>query len=218
MPSPPISGLPIEQQLALSQASGPHFDALSLFLQLDRRLGQFVSQSKEPMLTQMRLAWWRDQFGKAISDRPTGDPILDAMSVTWSGEENALVALVNGWEALLSPPPLGEEAALEFATGRSACFAAMARMAGGDPANASHCGAMWAFADLASRMSDADEIAVVGELAQEQCDRTMRLPFRLRSLVILGFLGRKALARGGGPFIIGRRDLAHVFRIGMFGR
>ena len=218
MQRPPDPVLPIEQKLALSHASGMHFDALSLFLQLDRRLGQFVSQSKEPMLTQMRLAWWRDQFGKPVSGRPNGDPVLDDLSRIWSGEENALIALVNGWEALLTPPPLGEEAALEFATGRAACFAAMARLADVDPANASHCGAVWAFADLVSRMSDTDEIAVVRDLAQEQCARSMRLPFRLRSLTILGFLGRKALARGGGPFITGRRDLAHVFRIGMFAR
>ena len=210
--------LPIEQALALSHANGEHKARLAAFLKLDRRLGQFVSQSKEGMLTQMRIAWWRDQFVKPIAERPAGDPILDAFGVHWRGEEAALVALVNGWEALLAEPPLPDEAALEFIGGRAACFAAMARLVGLEERNASHCGAMWAFADLASRMSEAEERKIVLGLAEEQCSGSTRLPYNLRSLAILGTLGQRALDRGEGPLVVGRRDIMRVLSLGLTGR
>ncbi|MGB7408880.1 MAG: hypothetical protein WA908_10270 [Pontixanthobacter sp.] len=217
-----MDDLPIEQKLAISHATGFHKHALTAFLSLDRRMGQFVSQSKEGMLTQMRIAWWRDQLGKAVEGRPNGDATLDAISRQWVGEESALVALVDGWEALLSEPPLPDDAALEFASGRAACFAAMVRLNGTDRErdmkNASHCGAVWALADLASRMSDTDERSIVLDLAEDQCDGPIKLPYALRSLMVLGSLGRRSIARSGGPLIAGRADIFHIMKIGMFGR
>ncbi len=208
----------IEQTIALSYAGAKVRPLLSAFLALDRRLGQFVSQSKEGMLTQMRIAWWRDQFAKHPKDRPNGDPILDALNRDWVGEESALTTLADGWEALLSEPPIPEEAGLEFASGRSACFAAIARMAGGDARRATHCGMLWAFADLTSRMEDEDERATIYALAEDQCERLVPLSFQLRSLTILGFLGKRSLRRRDGKLISGRGDLAHVLRIGTIGR
>ncbi len=210
--------LPAEQTLALAHASGGHRTRLAAFLKLDRRLGQFVSQSKEIMLTQMRIAWWRDQLAKPVIDRPTGDVVLDALGVHWAGEETALTALVDGWEALLAQPPLPDEAALEFVGGRASCFAGMARLAHCDPGNASHCGVIWAFADLAAKISDAGERSVVVDLARDQCSASLNLPYALRSLSILGRLGQRALARGGGVLIAGRGDVLQVIRLGLLGR
>lgn len=213
-----LEDLPIEQKLALAHASGLQRQRLGAFLALDRRLGHFVSLSSEAILTQMRLAWWRDQFAKPVADRPQGDAILDQLSECWAGEERALIALVDGWEALLAEPPLPEEAALEFCSGRAACFGAIARLSGTEPANATHCGVLWAFADLAARISDPDERALVVALAREQCTASLALPFRLRSLRILGSLGKDALENGGGPLVRGRRQILHIVRLGLLGR
>lgn len=209
---------PPEQKLALAHSSGAHQRRLQVFLALDGRLAHFVSQSKETMLTQMRIAWWRDQFGKPVADRPTGDPVLDAVSVDWVGEEDALTALVNGWEALLAEPPLPDEAALEFVTGRAQCFAAMARLQQEDPVNAMHCGVLWAFGDLASKISDAEERAMIAQLADEQCAGPLTVPYRLRSLRILGSLGQRALKNGATSLVSGRADILHISRLGLFGR
>ena len=68
-----------EAQLALAYI-GPNLrDALRIFLELDGRLARIVSATTEPMLGQMRLAWWRDALGMAVSERPQGDAVLDGI-------------------------------------------------------------------------------------------------------------------------------------------
>lgn len=218
MTAPSTDALPLEQNLALLHASKPVAWQLGAFLRLDRRLGQFVSQSKEPILTQMRLAWWRDQLTKPVADRPGGDAILDDLSAHWPDEEGALIALVDGWEQLLAEPPLPQAAAEDFAAARAHCFGAIARMAGYDPVNAIHCGARWAFADLLTRMSDPEERAFVLSVACSQCASKLALPYKLRSLAILGKLGQRAIDSGGRPLIAARGDVLHIMRLGLFGR
>lgn len=209
---------PLEQKLALAHSSGAHQRRLHFFLALDGRLAQFVSQSKEIMLTQMRIAWWRDQFGKPVAERPSGDPILDAMSVDWAGQEDALIALVDGWEFLLAEPPLPNDAALEFAIGRAQCFAAMARLEAHDPVNAMHCGMFWALGDLAARVSDEEERTMIRQLAAQQCAGSLTVPYSLRSLRILGSLGERSLKNEAVSLASGRKDILHIFRLGLFGR
>lgn len=218
MNSRPADELPLEQKLALLHAGKSTAEQLGAFLQLDRRLGQFVSQSKEPILTQMRLAWWRDQLAKPVADRPGGDAILDDLSAHWSGEEGVLIELVDGWEQLLAEPPLPQSAAEGFAVARAHCFGAIARMTGYDPVNAIHCGASWAFADLLARMSDPEERAFVLSVARSQCAYNLALPYKLRSLAILGKLGQRAIDNGGGALISRRGDVLHIMRLGLFGR
>ena len=35
-----------------------------------------MARTTEPMLGQMRLAWWRDALGKPVDERPRGDAVL----------------------------------------------------------------------------------------------------------------------------------------------
>lgn len=211
---------PLVQTLVLAHSGRAVGPLLQSFFDLDQRLGQFVSQAKEPILTQMRIAWWRDQFLKAPRDRPQGDPILDRLTQLWSGEEAALIALVDGWEALLAEPPLPDDAAMEFARGRAGCFGAIARLSGYiDSAHyAENFGQMWALADLAAKMSDEAERGYAIEQAQAVGALQNNLPFALRSLSILGKLSERAIIRGGGPLISGRKDLLVLSRIGLIGK
>ncbi|MGB7374573.1 hypothetical protein [Pontixanthobacter sp.] len=190
------------------------------FFKLDNRLAQFVSQSKEQILTQMRIAWWRDQLGKPVGERPEGDPVLDALSAHWQGEEAALIALVDGWEGLLAEPPLPQDAARDFAEGRSECFAAIARLSGA--AEFAHCarnaGIRWAYADLVSRMSNIQEASFVLSNASIPDHYEDQLPYKLRALLILSRLADKALSKTGGPLIEGRSDIIAVMRVGLLGR
>ena len=106
--------LPPEAELALAW-SGPKVRApLSTALQLDRRLARIVSRTTEPMLGQMRLAWWREALNRPLADRPRGDAVLDAIGRDWAGREAAPLF----WQPRLEPDqycPGRQEMPLAFA-------------------------------------------------------------------------------------------------------
>ena len=116
-------------RVALSSASA-HRDIWLAAFALDGRVGRMVLGASEPMLGQMRVAWWRDQLGKAVHDRPRGDHLLDLIGTNWNRNEAALVELIDGWEALLSPRPLAETAILEFVAGRVSLSLGLANLVG----------------------------------------------------------------------------------------
>jgi len=88
---------PEVSRIALASAGSRRDIWLAAFA-LDGRIGRMVLGASEPMLGQMRLAWWRDQLGAAASARPQGDLLLDLIGRTWAGNELPLLALVDGWE------------------------------------------------------------------------------------------------------------------------
>ena len=207
--------LPLEQQLALAHSTGEVRAMLEAFLQFDNRLARFVSKANEPIVTQLRLAWWRDQLNKPISERPSGDTILDALSAHWEGREAVFVALVDGWEALLGEPPLPDDVFAGLCAVRAACFADIVPQKVADDANA--LGLSWAYADFIARTSDEQECAHLVDLAKQATPGTGKLNFRYRSLTILGRLGARAIERGGSPMLGRRRDALLVTRIGLLG-
>ena len=71
--------LPDEAKLALAYTQVPLRDPLRVFFELDLRLGRLVSATTEPMLGQMRLAWWRETLVKDEIDWPNGDHVLDGV-------------------------------------------------------------------------------------------------------------------------------------------
>ena len=103
-------------RIALASAGRNRSVWLAAFA-LDGRIGRMVLGASEPLLGQMRLAWWRDQLALPESARPQGDPLLDLIGTEWAGHERALSDLVDGWEALLGERPLSEPAMQEFWAG-----------------------------------------------------------------------------------------------------
>lgn len=212
--------LPLPQRLALNYAPAHIRAQTAALLALDARLGELVAKANEPLLAQLRLAWWRDELGKPHTDRARGDPILDSLGETWPGEEPALIRLIDGWEQLVGAAPSPGPALDGFADGRAGAFAALARLAGEAPAEASarQAGRVWALADLAARVSDDEERQTALRLVEGQEHRFPRLPRTLRPLAVLRGLAQRALARGGLPLVAGRRDILAALRLGMFGR
>lgn len=204
-------------KLALASA-GKHRSAWLGGFGLDARLARIVSQASEPMLAQMRLAWWRDQLGIPVENRPSGDAVLELVGECWAGHEGALRKLVDGWEALLAEPPLSRDAAFAFAEGRGAINAALARKSGTDPHTAARAGRTWALAELASRSSREGEREFVLGLARENDEATLALPRSMRPLAVLLGLARRSMARGGQPFLGDRWSPLVAMRLGMFGR
>jgi Squalene/phytoene synthase len=76
-------------------------------LAFDRRLGSIVRDVREPLIAQMKLAWWRDLLGKEARHRPKGEPMVAALNALNSiAVERAAGTMVDAWEQQLS----GEEA------------------------------------------------------------------------------------------------------------
>jgi 15-cis-phytoene synthase len=203
--------LPPPQRLALSY--GPlraRATTLALFA-LDARLGTLVRRRGEPVLAQMRLAWWRDTLAADPASWPAGDAVLDSLR-EWR-EPAGLVPLVDGWESLLGDS-LDAQA---FAKRRGAAFAWLAGELGLEAPGAAAFGQVWALGDLAANLSDAAERAAVVEVAAP-LPIPSALPRALRPLTVLAGLARRSLARGGGPLLDGPGALLLAIRLGIVGR
>ncbi|MGB3710524.1 MAG: hypothetical protein WA985_02430 [Erythrobacter sp.] len=188
------------------------------FFALDRRLGRIVAGTSEPMLGQMRLAWWRDSLRQDPDARPRGDAVLDAIGTHWRGHEAALVGLVDGWEYMLAET-LDRSAAQAFAQGRAEPFAALVRMASGEKYEdeALKAGRCWALADAAAHLGEGEERTMLLDLARENAGATLA-PGGLRGLAVLEALARRSVRRGGRPLMEGRGASLVAARAAIIGR
>lgn len=202
-----------EAQLALVHSPRACREALRIFLDLDARLARIVSGTSEPMLGQMRLAWWRDTLRAPVGNRPRGDAVLDRITEHWTGREEALVALVDGWENMLAET-LDEEAASGFADGRAAALAASTGERGEATRDAAR---RWALVDAAVHLPEGGERDILLELAAK-VPEPRRLPRSARGIAVLGALAARSLARGGRPLMEGRGAALTAIRTAMIGR
>lgn len=210
--------LPDEQMLALAHTPRALRARLQVILALDHRLGRLVAGTTEPMLGQMRLAWWRDALAQPAANRPRGDAVLDAIGETWEGHEGPLRAMVDGWEYMLAEV-LDKDAAIAFAKGRAAPFAAFADMAGVSSLQeeALRIGERWALADAATNLSGGEERDIMIDLGSE-LGAPRVVPRALRGLAILNALAMRSLAGGGQPMMLGRVSALIALRVSIFGR
>ncbi|MEQ5786617.1 hypothetical protein J3454_01780 [Erythrobacter sp. NFXS35] len=186
-------------------------------LQLDRRLARIVSRTTEPMLGQMRLAWWRDVLKQPLEQRPLGDAVLDGIGTLWSGHEESLIAMVDGWEILIGEEQLGPDDVTAFADGRAAPFVSFAGDPGGAVrqrvAQAARC---WALVDVAAGVSNLAERALFLDAAKACSTARGRLPGDLRGLAVLEALARRALRNDGAPLMDGRGAALAALRAAIF--
>ena len=170
---------------------------------LDARLRELVAGAREPVLAQLKLAWWRDRLNQAPADRPLGEPLLAALAV-WPGEAAPLLALIDGWEAMLDQDDPGRgiaalaRARAELAAGLAQCVGAT-----GDAEEAGRALHDWTLAELAGTATEGPRID---------------LPRSLRPLAVLHGLARRAQGQGRGGGVAGLLALAAAVRIGMLGR
>lgn len=89
-------------RLAITYAPAHIQPAFTFMLQLDMRFADILRKAREPMIAQIKMAWWRDAFAKAPHLRPTGEPLLHALNETDGYVPlSALEALASSWEILL---------------------------------------------------------------------------------------------------------------------
>ena len=182
---------------------------------LDARLGRMLARSSEPLLVQMRYAWWRDQLGMSPEERPRGDPVLDAIGQHWRGEETALVALIDGWEARIGGVESAELRAV--LDGYARTFAAIAALCDASQQQEAALNGRW-FA-LGTLVSGPGEETFLKDILARATDlgSRPRLRGKLRPLGILGGLAERAIARRTGPLFGDRLSALAMMRLGLTG-
>jgi phytoene synthase len=96
------SQLPPPANLAVAYTPVAFRPAFTLLLQLDVRFADIVRKAREPMIAQIKLAWWRDAFAAEPALRPKGEPLLQALGACGDViSPSALQDLVSAWELML---------------------------------------------------------------------------------------------------------------------
>lgn len=98
-------------RLAIAYAPSDVRSAFALLLQIDNRFAEILRNAREPMIAQIKMAWWREAFASAAETRPKGEPLLQALNE--AGDRiplRALEALASAWEQLLGSEKFSQEA------------------------------------------------------------------------------------------------------------
>lgn len=191
----------LDPALAVALAWQPRASrpALAALFNLDRRLSAAIAQANEPMLVQLRLAWWRDRLAEPAAARPKGEPLLAAIGDQWGDRAADLSPLVDGWESWLL-----EATADGLGESRGQALAGFARLVGatGFDAEVQAAGRNWA-------------LAQTGQGGEPIAHRGIRSK-ALRGIAVLDGLARRAIERNE-PMMHGRAGALAAIRLGMFG-
>ena len=213
-----LATLPMIERLSLAYApAAARLPTLALFA-LDTRLAGLLRNSREPMLAQLRLAWWRENLERSSDDWPAGEPLFAALR-SWGGRHTALRSLVDGWEALTGQAPLPAEAIEAMATGRGDAFAALSQALDkpDDAEAARQLGRRWALADLAMRLTNAQERDTVHAMLDAEPGGKVRVSRALRPLLVLQGLAERRLAAGNEAAAQSPLAILKAMRLGLLG-
>lgn len=191
-PEPDLAALNPPERLAVAYAPRAAQPLWQGFLALGHRLADAAREGREPLMIQLRLAWWRDRFDQPVSEWPASEPLL-ALLEPWDAERAALRGLVDGWEALV----VGEDGGAALDAARVNTVLALARLCG---------------------VSDHEPVrrAAAEWLGlQPPAPPAPRLPKALRPLAILRGLALRGTKEGAASPL---SDYLTLLRIGTFGR
>jgi phytoene synthase len=180
-----------DRLLALSYVAAPRRTALSALWRLDRALGQVLATGREPMISRIKLAWWRESLEKLDRKGAPAEPLLEALAATVipagiTGAE--LAGMESAWTLLADAERLGPEELAAYAQARGGLlFLYSARILGAsEPEAAAPAGKIWALVDLARHAAEPDEADAA--IAEALTHQPRRLPARLRPLGMLAAL------------------------------
>jgi phytoene synthase len=186
-----------ERRLALAYVPGAARPALEALWRLDAAFAAILATGTQPLISQMRLAWWREALARLDSAPPPAQPLLQALAThvlpKVSGAE--LAEMEEGWLILVSEAPLGPEELADYAALRGGLLFQYSARLLGDPAfPVSQAGALWALADLARHGRRGDDAKTPPPESQ------VKWPRLLRPLGMLAVLSRRDLERRGQEF------------------
>lgn len=214
---PLVAALPAVARLALVYAPASARQQTLAMLALDTRLAGLIRRSSEPMLAQLRLAWWREAIAQNPAKWPQGEPVLAALR-SWGEHAGAATALVDGWEALTAPPPLTGTQIAAFVEGRAGAAAALALALERpqDEAAARQLGRIWAVEDVTMRLAREDERTSALSLAEAHGGMP-RIGRPLRALRVLAGLSRRRRLAGGEDGVTSPAALLEALKLGLLG-
>ena len=194
-----------DRLLALSYIPARVRPAVEALWQLDAALAAVLTGGRDPLLSQIKLAWWRDALEQLdTGGRPPAEPVLEAVAALVlplgvTGTE--LSAMELGWTLLLTPDPLMPDELNRFAKARGGLlFRYSARLLGGESAGVESGGEAWALIDLARH--SGSEVDAEAAIAAAAARRWGKWPSRLRPLGMLAALAARDAARGAGGWEI----------------
>jgi len=207
------------QRLALSVA-GARAGRARLVFALDNECARIARVAREPMMAQIRLAWWRDGLASADALPAHRSPVMDALRAMegFPAVRDHLIALIDGWEELILWDGGEREAMLRvYAEGRGGgLFAAIAPER---EEEARLWGGLWALWDLAGHLDDADLARAAIDRGSERARGLPSHPSLPRLLAMLGGAARADLARGRGmPAALTPGLYMRLLRLQIFGR
>jgi phytoene synthase len=110
---------------------------------LAARLTRLLAEAREPLIGQIKLAWWRDMMTMLADDPdalPKGEPLLAELDATWGGQAG-LDALVDAAEAMLLAED--DDARRDAAESFGARLFALSSAQGGDDPRGRRWGLLW---------------------------------------------------------------------------
>jgi phytoene synthase len=183
-----------DRRLALAYVPAAARPAVGALWRLDVAFAAILATGTRPLISEMRLAWWREALARLDSAPPPAEPVLQAIAFSVlprvSGAE--LAAMEEGWLILLSDAPLTDAELARYAALRGGLlFGYSARLLGDTGFPVGQAGAAWALADLARHSSRADEVKTPPP------ESKMKWPRKLRPLGMLAILARRDLEQSG---------------------
>ncbi|HEY7809526.1 MAG TPA: squalene/phytoene synthase family protein [Allosphingosinicella sp.] len=187
--------------LALSYVPARARPAVEALWRLDATLGAVLTSGRDPLISQIKLAWWRDALEGLGSGRPPAEPALEAVAahvlpLGFAGAE--LATMEAGWTLLLTPDPLTPDELARYSLERGGrLFGFTARALGGEESDVVRAGGeAWALIDLARHSgSEVDAQAAVAAARERGMGKW---PARLRPLGMLAALAARDAERGAG--------------------
>jgi 15-cis-phytoene synthase len=124
-------------------------------LRFDVRLAGIIESAREPLIAQIKLAWWRDAIMASVPSRPKGEPLLSTLfALDDSALNQAAAQLVNAWELLIDEGQWSAETVQTFAQIRGqAIFRAYSGLCD-QPELPAMLGEQWAVDDLRHRFGE----------------------------------------------------------------
>lgn len=187
-----------DRTLALSYVPAKRRAAVEALWRLDAALGAVLAGGREPLISQIKLAWWREALEKLDREKAPAEPVLQALAehVVPIISGAALSELGQGWAVLLSPDPLSPTDLDRYAARGRVLFRYSAELLSGPVTEAvERSGEIWALADLARHSGEPDATAALERAGRlEVTDQRWRVA--LRPLGMLWTLARRDAERG----------------------
>lgn len=143
------------QRLVCTAAGRKAGRAAGIFA-LDNACAQIARTVTEPIMAQIRLAWWRDGLmAEVLSAQHVAPDMLALRSIDEFAQARlGLVAIIDGWEELIAGSDGNDrDMLLAYAAGRGAGL--LAALVPEYAERSARAGKVWALWDLAGHVSDA---------------------------------------------------------------